>query len=187
MRIEKLTAELGITVCWRAYPLSPETPVEGRRLEDYLAGRDVDIPAMREKMRKVAAGQGLPFGDMRRVYNSRLAQELGKWAETRGRGDAFHHLVFRAYFAGGRNIAQTDVLVNLVRAAGLPPGEAEAVIAERRFAGAVDRDWQRARELDIVVVPTFLADGRRLAGVHSYQKLRRLVTGGKPDSDGTIP
>ena len=182
-----MTTELGICVQWRAYPLSPATPPEGQRLEDYLAGRDVDIPTMREKMRKVAAGQGLPFGDMRHVYNSRLAQELGKWAEARGRGDAFHHLAFSAYFADGRNIARSDVLVDLAEAAGLPPEEAEAVLAERRFAAAVDRDWQCARERDIVVVPTFLADGRRLAGVHSYQKLRRLVTGATPDSGATIP
>ena len=167
--------------------MNPEVPAEGQTIEDYLAGRDVDIPVMREKMRKVAADQGLPFGDMRRVYNSRLAQELGKWAEARGRGEAFHHLAFRAYFADGRNFARTDVLVDLAKAAGLPPEEAEAVIAERRFAAAVDRDWQAARELNIVVVPTFLANGNRLVGVHSYQKLRRLVIGKTPDSGDVIP
>jgi predicted DsbA family dithiol-disulfide isomerase len=173
-------------VCWRAYPLNPEVPPEGQRLEDYLAGRDVDIPAMREKMRKVAAGEGLPFGNMRLVYNSRLAQELGKWSESRGRGDAFHHLAFHAYFADNRNIARADVLVDLAKAAGLPQEEAEAVMAARRFAEAVDRDWQRARELNIAAVPTFLANGRRLVGVHPYKKLRDLVTRQASNSSGAI-
>lgn len=171
---------------WRGFPLNPGVPVEGQTIEDYLAGRDVDIPAMREKMRQVAAGEGLPFGEMRHVYNSRLAQEVGKWAEARGRGDAFHHLAFRACFADGRNIARTDVLVDLAEAAGLPAREAEAVIAERRFAAAVDRDWQRARELNITAVPTFLANGRRLVGAHPYPKLRDLVTGEAAGSGGMI-
>jgi predicted DsbA family dithiol-disulfide isomerase len=30
----------------------------------------------------------------KKTYNSRLAQELGKWAETKGKGDEYHDAVF---------------------------------------------------------------------------------------------
>ncbi|MBW1648428.1 MAG: DsbA family protein [Deltaproteobacteria bacterium] len=181
-----MISELGLAVRWIGFPLNPAVPAKGQSIEDYLAGRDVDIPAMLAKMKRVATREGLPFGDRFHVYNSRLAQELGKWAEACGRGDAFHHLAFRAYFADGRNIAQPDVLVDLARAAGLSPKEAEVVIAERRFAAAVDEDWQRAREKNITAVPTFLANGRRLVGAQPYHKLRDLVTGEASNSGGTI-
>jgi predicted DsbA family dithiol-disulfide isomerase len=39
------------------------------------------------------------------TYNSRLAQELGKWVETRGKGDQYHDAVFQAYFVDGKNLA----------------------------------------------------------------------------------
>ena len=135
----------------------------------------------------MAAAEGLPFGDRRHTYNSRLAQELGKWAETRGRGDAFHRLVFGAYFADGRNIAQPPVLVALASAAGLPPAEAGAVLAEGRFSAAVDADWARSRQIGISAVPTFCVDGRRLVGAQPYEKLKDLVTGRFPDRGGVLP
>ena len=89
---------------WTAFPLHPETPPEGRTLEDLFAGRPFNIDGMLAHMKNVAEGLGLPFGNREKTYNSRMAQELGKWAESLGRGDEFHHAIFRAYFAEGRNI-----------------------------------------------------------------------------------
>ncbi|MCP4688650.1 MAG: hypothetical protein GY859_11410, partial [Desulfobacterales bacterium] len=78
--IEKLKKEHEIRVQWTAFPLHPETPMEGVRLEDLFAGQPVDIPAMISRLRETAADLGLPFGSRGKSYNSRLAQELGKWA-----------------------------------------------------------------------------------------------------------
>ena len=177
---------MDITLRWTAFPLHPDTPAEGLSLEDLFAGRDVDIPAVLARMRQIAAGEGLPFGDRRYTYNSRLAQELGKWAEAQGRGDLFHGLAFRAYFAEGKNIFQPNVLIELAAAAGLSPAEAEAVLSERRFAAAVDGDWERSRKLGITAVPTFLARGRRLVGAQPYQKLRALAVGQGSNAGGEI-
>jgi predicted DsbA family dithiol-disulfide isomerase len=44
------------------------------------------------------------------TFNSRRAQELGKWAEALGKGDEFRKVVFKAYFADGKNIAKFLVL-----------------------------------------------------------------------------
>jgi predicted DsbA family dithiol-disulfide isomerase len=129
------------------------------------------------QMKQIAAEENLPFGDRTRTYNSRLAQELGKWAETQGRGDEFHHLAFRAYFADGSNIAEPDVLLALAEKSGLPAAEARSVLEERRYASAVDADWEHSRQMGITAVPTFLAGGRRLVGAQPYEKLRSLVTG----------
>ena len=69
------------------------------------------------------------------TYNSRRAQELGKWAETKGCGDAFHNAVFRAYFADGRNIADENILGDIAHTVGLNANEARVVIADRTFFG----------------------------------------------------
>ena len=61
---------------------------------------------MLARLRQVARELDLPFGERKMTFNSRLAQELGKWAEDQGRGDAFHHAVFLAYFQRGENIAR---------------------------------------------------------------------------------
>jgi predicted DsbA family dithiol-disulfide isomerase len=149
--------------------------VEGRSLEDLFAGRPVNIPEMLERMRQVARAEGLAFGDRRMTYNSRLAQELGKWAEFSGRGEPFHHAAFVAYFAEGKNIALPEVLVETALAAGLPAEEAREVIDGRRFQAAVDRDWERSRRLGVTAVPTFMIDGQRLVGAQPYEAMERLV------------
>ncbi|NIP49262.1 MAG: dithiol-disulfide isomerase, partial [Gammaproteobacteria bacterium] len=52
------------------------------------------------------------------TYNSRLAQELGKWAEQMEKGDAFHDAVFKAYFADGLNIADANILADIANSIG---------------------------------------------------------------------
>jgi predicted DsbA family dithiol-disulfide isomerase len=126
-------------------------------------------------LQQTAAQLGLPFGERRMTYNSRMAQELGKWAEQNGGGDAFHRAVFRAYFAEGRNIARLNVLMDIVQSTGGDPADARAALEQRRFSDAVDRDWQRSRTMGITAVPTFVSSGRRLVGAQGYRELARLV------------
>ena len=84
----------------------------------------MDIPLAMARLKKVAGELGLPWGERKKTYNSRLAQELGKWAEGKGKGDEYHDAVFRAYFVDGKNIAKTDVLMGLAKAVGLHEHEA---------------------------------------------------------------
>jgi len=167
---------MAIEVRWRAFPLHPETPQEGRTLEALFADRPVDIPGMIKHLKIVAAAEGLPFGNRTRTYNSRLAQEMAKWAETKGRGEAFHLAAFRAYFADGKNIAESDNLLEMANSVSLNPEEARKIITDRTFSPAVDADWQLARHLDIRAVPTFMWGQERLVGAQPYEVLKKFVT-----------
>jgi predicted DsbA family dithiol-disulfide isomerase len=164
-----------VDVCWRAFPLHPETPDEGLTLAALFAGRGKDIPGMLARLQQVAAQERLPWGKREKTFNSRRAQELGKWAESKGAGDGFHAAVFRAYFVDGRNIAHTDVLVDLALSLALPGPEAERALADRSFRGAVDADWERARAQGISAVPTFVMDARAVVGAQSYEVLADLM------------
>jgi predicted DsbA family dithiol-disulfide isomerase len=171
-----LQQEFDLKVKWVAFPLHPETPDEGRTLEDLFSGRGLDIPQMLARLKRTASGLGLPFGTRTMTYNSRRAQELGKWAEDQGCGQAFHNSVFQVYFAQGRNIAQMAVLKDLAAAVGLNPVEAQQVLADGRYAEAVDQDWERSHQLGVTAVPTFVCNGRGLVGAQSYEALRHLVS-----------
>ena len=83
---------------WRAFPLHPDTPQEGLSLEKLFANYPVDVNQIMRRLKTRAAELGLPLGERKKTYNSRLAQELGIWAESKDRGDAFHMAVFKAYF-----------------------------------------------------------------------------------------
>ncbi len=164
-----------MTIQWVAFPLHPETPRAGRSLADLFAGQPVNIDDMLAQLRGVALAEGLPFGDRTMTYNSRLAQELGKWAETLGRGHAYHWAAFKAYFADGKNIARNDVLLEIAETVGLDPRQAQSVIEARTQREAVDRDWQRSMELGVRAVPTLRMGGEMLVGAQPYAAIEQLV------------
>ncbi len=164
-----------VEIQWKAFPLHPETPEEGLTLEELFADRDIDIPQVMARLKKAAKELGLPLGERKKTYNSRLAQELGKWAETRGRGDEFHDAAFRAYFVDGKNIAKSDTLIALAGAVGLPEKEAGEILQRRAFREAVDSDWTLCKRLGISAVPTFVLDHQSLVGAQPYEALEQLL------------
>jgi len=177
VRTEQLCREFGLPLRHTVFPLHPETPEPGIGLADLFAGRGYDLEALFERLKTVASEVGVEMGERTRTYNSRRAQELGKWAEEQGAGDAFRMAIFRAYFVEGRNIARPEELAAITGSIDLDPDEALRVIADRRFAGAVDGDWQRARDLGITAVPTLLYGDRRLVGFTPYETMRRFILG----------
>jgi len=156
------------------FPLHPDTPAEGMTLEALFGGR-VDLDASRARMVGLMEAEGLPYGDRTHTYNSRLAQEVAKWAETIPGGEAIHDALYRAYFVSGLNLAEPDVLLDVVNELGLDRGAAQDVISERSFSDRVDLDWQRARELGVTGVPTFVVGRHGVVGAQPYDILERLV------------
>src|SRR2546429_3366332 len=120
------------------FPLHPDTPAEGRALADLFAGRNLDLKAMHAQMKARMDAEGLPYGERTMTYNSRLAQELGKWADTQPGGEAIHDALFRAYFVEARDISQPAVLLDVARQVGLSVDAAREVLEQRTFKDAVD-------------------------------------------------
>jgi|TARA_B100001964_G_C14221602_1_gene595545 predicted DsbA family dithiol-disulfide isomerase len=135
----------------------------------------VDISAMRDDMRNRMEEEGLPYGNRSMVYNSRLAQELGSWADTQQSADDIHDLLFRAYFVENQNISDVEVLVSLAGEAGLDQEEARQILQERIFSPQVDMDWERSRQAGITGVPTFSSRELYVVGCQPYEILERFV------------
>ena len=157
------------------FPLHPETPPEGQRLEDLFAGRNVDLEAMYTRMAGLMRQEGLEYARRTHTYNSRLAQELGKWADTQPDGGRIHDALYRAYFVEGRNIGDPAELVRIAQQVGLPADQAAQVLQERTMRQAVDEDWRHSGEMGVTGVPTFVAAGYGVVGAQPYDVLEQLV------------
>ena len=175
MRVEKLRAAFALDIVVKHFPLHPDTPDEGLTLEKLFAGRSIDIPTVKARMSRQMAEEGLPYGERTMTYNSRLAQELAKWAETQPGGEQIHDALFRAYFVNNVNLAKINNLVVIAEDVGLPKDEAQAVLNKRRFRQEVDADWQESCDQGITGVPTFIIGNRRLVGARPYEQLAALV------------
>jgi len=82
---------------------------------------------------------------------------------------------FKAYFVQGVNIAQKDVLLNLIDRSGLDRREGKTVIETREFSDAVDSDWELSRAKGVTAVPTFFLGLDRLVGAQPYEALKRWI------------
>ncbi len=141
-----------------------------------------DPLVVEERMRNLvetAESLGLPFVPPQTIYNSRSAQELGLWAESMGKGDAFLQALYAAYFVDSKNIAEVSVLREIAGSVGLSADQVAHVLEAGTYKAQVDRDWSRAKALNILVLPTFLMDQERLVGAQPYAKLEKLM--GKAD------
>ena len=174
-RVARLQKEHGVRVKFVHFPLHPETPPEGKSLEALFAGRGYDIPKMQAQMRARMAAEGLPYGDRKMTFNSRLAQELASWAVSQPGGEAIHDALFRAYFVEGKNIGDPDVLAEIVEKVGLPLEQAREVLEKRTHKAAVDADWEKSREYGVTGVPTYVVGDRGVVGAQPYESLEELL------------
>ena len=181
MRIEKLKRNFNVRIELVHFPLHPETPIEGRSLQELFGSGPDAIAEKQRRMADLMAAEGLPYGVRTHTYNSRLAQELGKWADTQPGGEAFHDVMYRAYFVETKNLSDGDVLLDAAAEVGLSREAAREVLEQRTFKAAVDADWMKSRQYGVTGVPTFVAGGAGAVGAQPYDVLERLMEHAKAE------
>jgi predicted DsbA family dithiol-disulfide isomerase len=175
VRIEKLRQNYDIDIKLVHFPLHPDTPPEGREMAGFYAERGLDPDKMYRDMKERMDAEGLPYGKRTHSYNSRLAQELGKWSETVEGGENLEKEFYKAYFVDSRNIGDVEVLLDCVKAAGLSVDDAKSVIENRTFEQAVDEDWAKSQQYGVSGVPTYVAGGYGVVGAQPYEVLEKLM------------
>ena len=169
--MEKLKTTHPITLRWRSYELRP-------------AGSPPMAPEYRKRIEaarptfaaRVKQDTGLiinpgPFG-----IDSRPALLLEKAAEADGKGEALHERIQDAYWLDGKDISDPVVLSALWEAAGLPPADIEAVLAEPAWREAVDADIALARDYNLSGVPALvLNDQYLIVGAQPYAYLKQAI------------
>ncbi len=130
---------------------------------------------MYTRMKGLMEAEDLPYSHRTHTYNSRLAQELGKWADTQPGGEAIHDALYRAYFVDGVNLGDVEALLVVAQAVGLDVAAAREVLESRSFEDAVDADWEKSRQYGVTGVPTFVVGRQGVVGAQPYEMLERLL------------
>ena len=133
------------------------------------------MEAMYTRMKGLMDEEGLSYGKRSHTYNSRLAQELGKWADTQPGGEAIHDALYRAYFIDAVNVGDVDALLTIAGDVGLDVYAAREVLQSRSFSDAVDADWDLSRRYGVTGVPTFVAAQTAVVGAQPYEVLENLL------------
>ena len=111
-----------------------------------------------------------PFG-----IDSRPALITEKFAETQGKGKAFHDAVMHAYWQDARSIDRQDVLQEIATSVGLdtPP---TPIWEHPEFDAEVTADIDLANEYGLNGVPALIfADKYLVSGAQPYDLLKQVV------------
>jgi predicted DsbA family dithiol-disulfide isomerase len=75
----------------------------------------------------------------------------------------------------GKNISRVDELVSITDTLGLPGEAARKALVSRTYQYAVDAEWERARQMGITAVPTFVMGRDRITGAQPYEMLEKFL------------
>jgi predicted DsbA family dithiol-disulfide isomerase len=155
-----------VSVQLRSFQLDPGLPESFAGSEvDYLASskgiESSQAAAMTEQVAAVGRADGLPFDFASlRVANSRRAHRLVHLAQHHDpSGNLAWELkraLFTAHFAEGSSIWDQDALIDLAASLGLPKEDAAAALDSTSLDDEVANDIERAGQLGIRAVPTFV-------------------------------
>jgi predicted DsbA family dithiol-disulfide isomerase len=155
-----------VSVRWHPFELAPDTPKEGKALADYSRERYGATPeqAVASRARIIDTGKALgidfAYSPDSRIYNSFDAHRLLAWAGEHGGQTALKQALFAAYFSAQRNIADAEVLLDAVAAAGLDRKAAADVLATVAYAEQVRAEEAHWIDQNVTGVPAFIVNGK---------------------------
>ena len=144
-------------------------------MTDLFAGREDAWTRMSAKLIRLMEEEGVEYGDRTHTYNSRLGQELAVWGDEEGVTDTMHDALFRAYFVHNRNVAETEILVDVAASVGLDADRARSIVEDRTYREAVDDHWKRATDMGVTGVPTCVSEGFGVVGAQPYAVIEDLA------------
>jgi len=155
-----------IEVEWKSFQLDPTVPeVATESQEDYLVKRKgmsrEQVKGMLANVTEMARQAGLEYHlDKSVMVNSQKAHQLIQFAKTKGLGDEIEEKLFSAFFTEGKNIADTDTLIELGNSIGLEKQAIESALNDEQYKNLMDKDIQEARAIGVTGVPFFVFNRR---------------------------
>ena len=174
-RVKNLKKAYEIDIELIHFPLHPDTPVEGRKLLDLFRSTQDDIDKKNQNMSALMKKEGLPFNDRVYTFNSRLAQEIGVWAEKVDHSTSIHDNFFEAYFVHGLNIGLENIILEIVDKSGLDTDEAKKIIQNRLFSDEIDQHWKKSRNYGVTGVPTYVYNNQSIVGAQPLENLYEFL------------
>ncbi|MBF4514090.1 DsbA family oxidoreductase [Plantibacter sp. VKM Ac-2885] len=150
-----------VEVTYHSFQVSPDAPTDIDR-DAHIQSHNVDPARMQQimtQLRQLTAQEGLAYNpDLMQPTNSHQALELLHYAGTTNMRAELTQRLFEAHFAEGRHVGHVDELLAIAEEAGLDRDTTAAVLADGRYADAVDTDIRRAHQLGARGVPFYVID-----------------------------
>jgi len=165
--MNKLDDEISFEVNWKPYELHPEIPREGFDKKEYYkikfgesSGASDKFNFISEEGKKV--GLEFNFKKSKNLPNTFLAHRLLWLCRSKDMQDVIAEALFHAYFTDGRDVGNEDELIEISSENGLNKQEIKEFFQTNIGHKEVLREENRAREMNIFSVPTYIFNKKYL-------------------------
>jgi predicted DsbA family dithiol-disulfide isomerase len=163
----QLDDQISFEVNWKPYELHPEIPKEGFDKKEYYkikfgesSGSNDKFNFISEEGKKV--GLEFNFKKSKNLPNTFLAHRLLWLCRSKDMQDVLAEALFYAYFTDGRDVGNTDELIEISSENGLNREEIKEFFQTNIGHEEVLREENRAREMNIFSVPTYIFNKKYL-------------------------
>lgn len=162
--LEQFADKKNIEVIWKSFQLDPAIPeVATESYTDYLVKRKgmavEQVQGMLSNVTQMATQVGLDYHlDQSIIVNSLKAHQLIQFAKSKNLGNEAEERLFKAFFIEGKNIADTETLVQLGKDFGLDESEIKAILEDEKYKYEIAQDIQEAQNIGVTGVPFFVFD-----------------------------
>ena len=195
--IEELEIRDDVEFDIHAFELDQNAPkdVESTTVERFALKYGLSIEGAQKEVdniSKLGIGEGLDFNYSKTLYtNTRDAHRLMKLAQDKYDSDVadrLSDLLFDAYFSKNLKLADSKVLMDISKKAGLDELDTENVLSSSLYDDEVQKDEEIALANGIHGVPFYLLDGKySVPGALSYDDfktvLNQIITENRMDDD----
>ena len=172
----QLDDDISFDINWKPYELHPEIPKEGFDKKEYYkikfgesSGSSDRFNFITEEAKKV--GLEFNFKKSKNLPNTFLAHRLLWFCRSKNKQHVLAEALFHAYFSDGRDVGDKDELIEISSENGLNREEIKEFFQTNIGHEEVLREENRAREMNIFSVPTYI-----------FNKKYLLVGGQEPDT-----
>ncbi|HQQ94169.1 MAG TPA: DsbA family oxidoreductase [Bacteroidia bacterium] len=151
-----------VKIHWKSFLLDPDLVSDkSKSIHQHLSeakGWSLSYAQeMNAYVSEMATKEGLNYNmNAIKVANTFNAHRLIQMAKTRQLATEAEEALFKAYFCEGKDLADTEVLVQLSEKIGLDPSETLKVLEGREYTNEVLRDLKEADSIGVSGVPYFL-------------------------------
>ena len=182
--------DVEVTIRWMPFELNPKMPPEGKLQAEHLAqtyNRTAEeIETMRAELSGAAKRVGFPIawqgaGDAPppMMWNTFDCHKLLRWALAAYgpvEQSKLKEAMFAAHFQQRRNMADSDVLVDLCKSAGMDEEKAREALHDEALDLAVRAEEERGVSGGISAVPTFVINHKyMLQGAQEPENFARAL------------
>ena len=166
---------------WHPFQLNPDMPEGGmdRRayLETKFGGKEGAVQAYLPVVEHAkSAGLAINFEALTKTPNTLKALCLIHWAKLEGCQAEIVQALFEAYFYHGKDIGETEILVNIAAEAGMDTDMVKRLFVSGQDKLEIQERDASARDMGVRAVPTFIVAGQHVvSGSQSVEMWQSVI------------